>query len=183
MRALHAVLLSLAALLAVSSDAQNSTDSPPQVDARRIQNVQPEEMWTRVTQCFWPIYPEQALASHTSGKVDIGLCVTQKGDVTGYRVLRGHPLLVNSAVSAIHQWKFQPNAGPACSRVRALVSFNADGTTAVEFAHAILADDFGDPGLPNVRPVGQMSDSSIAVPRPETAPECQPAAQPGAPRE
>ena len=178
MRALHVVLLSLAAFLAIPSDAQTSTDLPPQVDARRIQNVQPDEMWTRVTQCFLPIYPELALASRISGTVDIGLCVTPKGDVTGYRVLRGHPSLVNSAVSAIHQWKFQPNTGPACSRVRALVLFNADGTTAVALAHAILADDFGDPGLPNVRPVGPMADSLVAVPRPATAPECQPAAQP-----
>ena len=178
MRALPAVLLSLAAFLAVPSDAQNPIDLPPQVDARRIQNAQPEEMWARVTQCFLPTYPELALASHISGTVDIGLCVTQKGDVTGYRVLRGHPTLVNPAVSAIHQWKFQPKAGPACSRVRALVRFNADGTTAVEFAHAILADDFGDPGLPNVQQVGQMPDTTVAVARPETAPECQPAVQP-----
>jgi TonB family protein len=178
MRALHAVLLSLAAFLAVPSDAQTSTDLPPQVDARRIQNIQPDEMWTRVTQCFFPIYPELALASRVSGSVDIGLCVTPQGDVTGYRVLRGHPLLVNSAVSAIHQWKFQPNAGPACSRVRALVLFKADGTTAVALAHAILADDFGDPGLPNVRPVGPGDDSTTAVPSPATAPACQPAAQP-----
>ena len=181
MRALTAVLLSLAAFLAVGSDAQTSTSLPPQADGRRIQNIPPEEMWTRVTQCVLPIYPELALTSQTTGTVDIGLCVSPRGDVANYRVLRGHPLLVNPAVVAIHQWKFQPNPGPGlvtCSRVRALVHFNADGTSAVEFAHAFLADDFGDPGLPNVQPVGDQPASSAGVPRPASAPECQLLAQP-----
>ena len=178
MRARFVSLLSLAAFLAVPSDAQTATGLPPQVDGRRIQNIQPEEMWTRVTQCVLPAYPEPALASQTTGTVDIGLCVSPRGVVSNYRVLKGHPLLVNAAVIAIHQWKFEPNSGAAvCSRVRALVLFNADGTTAVAFAHAILADDFGDPGLPIVQPVGRMGDSTVPVPRPASAPECQMSAQ------
>jgi len=177
MRATYAVLLSLAAFLAVPSDAQTSPDLPPQADARRIQNVPPEEMWTRVTQCFLPSYPLLALASHIYGIVDIGLCVSPKGDVANYRVLSGHPSLVTAAGSAIHQWKFQPVAGPACSRVRALVLFKPDETIAVALAPAVLADDFGDPGIPNVRTVEQMTDPARAVRRPATAPECQPDAQ------
>src|SRR5271157_4752608 len=106
MRALSAALLSLAAFLAVPGVAQDSTSLPPQVDARRIQNIPPEEMWTRVTQCFLPTFPELALASQTTGTVDIGLCVSPRGDVGNYRVLRGHPLLVDPAIIAIHQWKF-----------------------------------------------------------------------------
>jgi|SRR5208283_1479932 len=181
MRARFVSLLSLAAFLAVPSDAQTATGLPPQVDGRRIQNIQPEEMWTRVTQCVFPSYPELALASQITGTVDIGLCVSPRGEVANYRVLKGHPLLVNAAVIAIHQWKFQPSPGPGvvmCSRVRALVRFRADGTTSVSLAHAILADDFGDPGLPNVQPVGPMADSTVPVPRPASAPECQMTAQP-----
>lgn len=51
------------------------------------------------------------------------------------------------------------------SRVRALVHFNADGTTAVELAPAILADNFGDPGTPR--------SAAAAFPRPAAAPECK----------
>src|SRR5271165_6492384 len=129
MRAIFAVLLSLAACVAIPSDAQNSTDLPPQVDGRRIQNIQPEEMWTRVAKCVVPHYPGLAYTSEVVGTVDIGLCVSPKGDVGNYRVLSGHPLLVTAAVSAIHQWKFQPSPAPGavkCSRVRALIRFNAD---------------------------------------------------------
>ena len=180
MRAIFAVLLSLAAFAAIPSDAQNSTDLPPQVDGRRIQNIQPEEMWTRVTKCVLPHYPGLAFTSEVSGTVDIGLCVSPQGDVDNYRVLSGHPMLVNAAASAIHQWKFQPNPAPGvamCSRVRALIRFNADGTIAVALAHAILADDYGDPGLPSVRTGGPMADPTV-VPRPRSAPECQTAPAP-----
>jgi TonB family protein len=176
MRAILAVLLSLAAFPALPSDAQASTDLPPQVDGRRIQNIQPDEMWTRVTKCVVPAYPELALASQVIGTVDIGLCVSPRGEVANYRVLAGHPLLVNAAVSAIRQWTFQPNPGPGvvtCSRVRALVRFRVDGTTTVALAHAILPDDFGDLGLPNVKPPGAMANSAAPVPRPASAPECQ----------
>lgn len=173
MRALYAVLLSLAAVLAVPSDAQTSPDLPPQADGRRIQNVPPTEMWTRVTQCVVPVYPLLAEASHIYGIVNLGLCVSPKGDVANYRVLSGHPSLVKAAVSAVQQWKFEPKAGPACSRVRALVFFKPDESTAVALAAAVLADDFGDPGLPNVRTVEQMTDPAGAVPRPATVLECQ----------
>lgn len=172
------LLLSLAPVLALPNYAQTASEIPPQADARRIQNVQPDEMWTRVTQCVLPYYPAVALAAHIYGVVDIGLCVSPKGDVANYRLLTGHPALAGPAVSAIAQWKFQPIAGPACSRVRALLLFNPDGSTAVDLAHAILADDFGDPGLPNfLRDKGQMPDST-AVHRPRTAPECELATQP-----
>jgi len=181
MRAVFAALLSLAAFLAVPSVAQTSIELPPQVDGRRIQNIQPDEMWARATKCVLPAYPAPALASQVIGTVDIGLCVSPKGEVANYRVLVGHPLLVTAAISAIQQWTFQPNPGPGlvtCSRVRALVRFNPDGTTAVALAHAILPDDFGDLGLPKVKPVGAMANSPVPVPRPASAPECQLSSQP-----
>jgi len=175
---LVAVLLSLAAFLAVPSGAQTSTERPPQADGRRIQNIPPEEMWKRVAECVLPYYPAVALASRTTGTVSIGLCVSPKGAVSNYRVLVGHPSLVNAAVSAINEWKFEPDSGAAtCSRVRALVSFNPDGSTAVALGHAILADDYGDPGLPNFQKGRPMDDPTV-VPRPRSAPECQTAPAP-----
>ena len=84
------------------------------------------------------------------------------------RVLDGPALLVPSAMNAINQWKFRPNVvrgEVTWSRVRALVRFNADGTTAVDFAPAILADNFGDPGTPR--------SAASAFPRPASALECK----------
>jgi TonB family protein len=78
-------------------------------------------------------------------------------------------LLRPAAMDAIRQWKFRPNVvhgETTWTRVRALVRFNADGTTLVDLAPAILADDFGDPGTPK--------STATHSPRPASAPECTP---------
>ena len=147
--------------------------SPNSAQVGRIQNIAPEEMWKRVTQCVFPTYSKLALTTNRSGTVDIGLGISPEGDVANTsRVLDGPPLLVSSAMDAIRQWKFRPNIVQGeltWSRVRALVRFNADGTTAVELAPAILADDFGNPGTPR--------SSASAFPRPASSlVECKSAA-------
>ena len=145
--------LLLPLLFAWPSDAQISTQAPSNAESGRIQNIAPEEMWKRVTQCAFPTYPGLAFDSHIAGTVDIGLGISPKGDVANYRVLDGPPLLVQSAMDAIRQWKFRPNVVQGevtWSRVRALVRFNADGTTAVDLAPAILTDHFGGPGTPKL---------------------------------
>src|SRR5215471_8820059 len=92
------------------------------------------------------------LKTHIAGTVDIGLSISPEGDVAkNSRVLDGPALLVQSSMDAIREWKFRPNVVEGeltWSRVRALVHFNSDGTTAIDLAPAILADNFGDPGTP-----------------------------------
>ena len=154
--------------------SQNSgpgeTKGAPNTESRRIQNIAPEEMWNRVTECFFPQYPQLAMDTHITATVNIGLGVTPQGDIGDrFRALDRHPLLVQSAIDAIRQWKFRPNevqGEVTWSRVRALVRFNADGTTAIDLAPAILADNFGDPGTPK--------SAATAFPRPSSAPVCKP---------
>lgn len=126
-------------------------------------------MWNRVAQCVFPEYPVLAIDSHITGTVDIAIGVSPEGDVgKNSRVLDGPPLLVPSAMDAIRQWKFRPNevqGQVTWSRARALVRFNTDGTTAVDFAPAILADNFGDPGTPK--------SAAAAFPRPSSSPACK----------
>ena len=168
----------LARVQAPATASQNSAPEAANAAAntasRRIQNVAPDEMWNRVTQCFFPKYPALANDSHITGTVDIGVGVSPEGDVgKSSRVLDGHPLLAQSAMDAIRQWKFRPNEvqGEATwSRVRALVRFNPDGTTAVDLAPAILADNFGDPGT--------SKSAAVAFPRPSSSPACKLAEKP-----
>ncbi len=173
MKTLIAMALSLPLLFAWPSSAQISTQAPSNAESSRIQNIAPEEMWKRVTQCVFPIYPGLASALQLSGTVDIGLGISPEGNVANYRVLAGKPLLVQSAVDAIRQWKFRPSVvqGEATwSRVRAVVRFNANGRTAVDLAPAILADNFGDPGTPR--------SAAKELRRPVSSPECK-SMQPG----
>jgi TonB family protein len=115
----------------------------------RFQNIPPEVARTRVTRVVLPAFPELAKEARITGTVEIGLAVSPYGDVSGARVLIGHPALVTPALEAIRQWQFEPNRVQGeltWSRMRVLVRFSADGTTAVAFAPPLLADSFGDPG-------------------------------------
>lgn len=164
------IILALYSLLVgLLTPAQvDQTKAPAATELRRIQNIAPEEMWNRVKECAFPRYPALAIDSHITGTVDIGLRVSPEGDVgQNSRVLDGHPLLVQSAMDAMRQWKFRPNVVQGevtWSRVRALVRFNSDGTTAVDLAPAILADNFGDPGTPK--------PAAASFPRPASSPAC-----------
>jgi TonB family protein len=171
-----AIILALYGLLAgLLTRAQvDQTKAPAATELRRIQNIAPEEMWNRVTECFFPRYPPLAIDSLITGTVDIGLGISPEGDVgKNSRALDGPPLLVQSAMDAMRQWKFRPNVVQGevtWSRVRALVRFNSDGTTAVDLAPAILADNFGDPGTPK--------SAAASFPRPASSPACKPANEP-----
>ena len=169
---------------AESSRAQEPTNAPQNsgpgvtkatasTESRRIQNIAPGEMWSRVTECFFPQYPRLAMDTQITGTVNIGLAVTPQGDIGNFRVLDGPPLLVQSAIDAIRQWKFRPNEAQGevtWSRVRALVRFNNDGTTAIDLAPAILADNFGDAGTPK--------SVATASPRPASSAACKPVKEP-----
>jgi TonB family protein len=122
--------------------------APARIEAL-VQNIQPDVVRTRVTHAVLPTYPENAIQAHVTGTVEIGLGVSPNGDVGSARVLIGHPMLITPALEAIRQWRFQPNhvqGALTWSRMRALVRFRADGSTAVAFAPPLLADSFGDLG-------------------------------------
>jgi hypothetical protein len=167
-KTLTAAALSLPLILALPSSAQVAANAPANTESRWIQNIAPEEMWKRVTLCVFPTDSALAFNSHIAGTVDFGLGISPDGDVAIHRVLDGQPFLVQSAVDAIRQWKFRPNVvrgEVTWSRVRALVRFNADGTTGVDLSPALLADDFGDPGTTRA--------TAGTFPRPASTPECK----------
>ena len=160
--------------LETTSNARGVANPGANTESRRVQNIPPEEMWNRVTQCVLPAYSEVVLQTHIAGTVDIGLSISPEGDVAkNSRVLDGPALLVQSSMDAIREWKFRPNVVEGeltWSRVRALVHFNSDGTTAIELAPAILADNFGDPGTPR--------SAAALIPKPANSPECKPMKEP-----
>lgn len=170
------IVSSLGFSIAASSQVTKPDTQLPVIPQRKIRNVTPEEMWKRVKQCVFPTYPSLAFNAKITGTVDIALGISPEGDIANHRVLTGPPFLVQPAVNAIRQWKFLPDqlSKPAAtwSRVRALVRFNADGTTVIDLTAAILADDFGDPGIPDFRTSEPRTISAAAV-RPPTAPACK----------
>jgi protein TonB len=63
--------------------------------ARKIVHVQPE-------------YPELARRARVGGIVLIEALIDEAGSVKSARLLRGHPLLSNAALTAVRQWKYSP---------------------------------------------------------------------------
>src|SRR5215467_5422546 len=101
MKTLLAFVFSLISLVGLPARAQDSPKPPANPQSGRIQNITPEEMWKRVTQCEFPPYPPMAFSAQITGIVDLGLGVSPVGDVPNPRVLRtDHPSLTQSAVDA-----------------------------------------------------------------------------------
>jgi TonB family protein len=53
-----------------------------------------------------PVYPELAKKMHISGSVKLELDVDPEGQVKDVKVVQGHALLREAAVSAAKQWVF-----------------------------------------------------------------------------
>jgi protein TonB len=55
-----------------------------------------------------PSYPEMAKRLSVSGSVKLELVVAANGSVKAVRPLGGHPMLIDAAVSAVKQWRYEP---------------------------------------------------------------------------
>ena len=55
-----------------------------------------------------PIYPEDAKQARVQGVVILEATISPRGDVTSVKVLRGIPLLDQSAIDAVKQWVYTP---------------------------------------------------------------------------
>jgi periplasmic protein TonB len=66
--------------------------------------VQASKLLSRVE----PSYPELAKRARVSGIVVLEVAVDEEGSVYEVKVLQGHPLLVDAAVTAVRQWRYSP---------------------------------------------------------------------------
>ena len=55
-----------------------------------------------------PAYPELAKKLNVSGSVKLEVLVGPNGAVKSVKPLGGHPVLVDAAVDAVKQWKYEP---------------------------------------------------------------------------
>lgn len=88
------VLASLALAAALGSFAFAQTSS--------------EEGKRKVKSKITPTYPELAKRMNVAGKVKIEVIINPDGRVKSTRALGGHPLLVQSCLDAVKEWKFAP---------------------------------------------------------------------------
>jgi len=80
---------------------------PPKVVQSRIRqggNVQAAKLINRVT----PNYPPLARQTRISGTVRLHAIIGKDGTVQSLTLESGHPLLVQAALDAVKQWRYQP---------------------------------------------------------------------------
>jgi TonB family protein len=72
-----------------------------------------------------PAYPAVARVNYIQGRVRVEVIVSEKGQVTSAHVLKGHPFLAMSALSAIRQWVYRPlQVATQAVTFKTLVDFN-----------------------------------------------------------
>jgi periplasmic protein TonB len=80
---------------------------PPKPTQSRIRqggNVQAAKLMNKVQ----PSYPPLARQTRISGTVRLHAIIGKDGSVQQLEVMSGHPLLVQAALDAVRQWKYQP---------------------------------------------------------------------------
>jgi TonB family protein len=73
-----------------------------------------------------PIYPATARDARIQGSVLLRVVVSRDGDVTEVTLISGHPMLVDSAIQAVKQWKFKPyllNGEPVEVETQTMVNY------------------------------------------------------------
>ena len=78
---------------------------PPPVERVRVGgNVQPPKLVARVN----PAYPPLARQARIQGTVKLEGVISKDGTIEELKVVSGHPLLIQAALDAAKQWKYQP---------------------------------------------------------------------------
>ncbi len=93
-------------------------------------NVQESKLLVRVD----PEYPEEAKRARIAGTIIMQVTVSEDGSVEDVKVLRGHPLLNDAAVSAVKQWRYSPTllngeAVPVVATVTVIFNTRGNSTT------------------------------------------------------
>jgi periplasmic protein TonB len=80
---------------------------PPPPTPQRIRvggSVQQARLINRVT----PSYPPLARQARVQGTVRLQAIIAKDGTIQQLEVISGHPLLVQAALDAVRQWRYQP---------------------------------------------------------------------------
>ena len=62
----------------------------------------------QLTSRIEPRYPVIAKQTKTEGTVVLHAIISRDGRITALEVVSGHPLLVQAALDAVRQWRYQP---------------------------------------------------------------------------
>lgn len=77
-----------------------------------------------------PLYPDIAKRARIQGIVVLQAVISKQGAIENLRVVSGHPMLTQSALDAVRQWRYRPyllNGEPVEVETQITVNFNLAG--------------------------------------------------------
>jgi protein TonB len=80
------------------------TPKPPARPLRRSESLEAALLVHRLD----PVYPALARQIHLEGTVQLHAIIGRDGTIQSLEVLSGHPLLIQSALDAVRQWRYRP---------------------------------------------------------------------------
>ena len=81
---------------------------PPKAEAPARIRVSSGVQEAKVLNRVQPAYPPLASRARIQGTVVLEAIIAKDGTVQNLRVIEGHPMLVQAAVQAVQQWRYQP---------------------------------------------------------------------------
>jgi periplasmic protein TonB len=84
---------------------------PPEIknsEVKRAIRVSGPMQQAQLTSRIEPRYPVIAKQTKTEGTVVLHAIISRDGRITALEVVSGHPLLVQAALDAVHQWRYRP---------------------------------------------------------------------------
>ena len=98
----------LSPALAQQSDTGQPSQTPPPVASSQRVRVSAGVAEANLQQKVNPVYPQMAKIAHISGDVVLQVAIGKDGAVENIRAVSGHPILIQSAIDAVKQWKYRP---------------------------------------------------------------------------
>jgi protein TonB len=77
-----------------------------------------------------PQYPQLARQARVQGVVVLRAVISREGKIENLQLVTGHPLLVQSAMEAVRQWRYRPyflNNEPVEVETQVTVNFTLSG--------------------------------------------------------
>jgi TonB family protein len=93
-----------------SNPMERREPPPPPAESakRRIVQVSSKVQEARLLRRIEPVYPYLAKVTRREGRVELRALIAADGRIRSLEVVSGDPLLVQSALTAVGEWRYQP---------------------------------------------------------------------------
>ncbi|MGH9406084.1 MAG: energy transducer TonB [Terriglobia bacterium] len=81
---------------------------PPKPKVQSVYKVGGQVEAARIIYKPLPVYPPLAKMARVQGEVVLSALISKDGTIQDLKLIRGHPLLVQAAMAAVRQWRYEP---------------------------------------------------------------------------